>query len=294
VPIVHVQDESAYPGGAANVARNLLPFAGSVAVIGVLGHGPQGDLLMENFAKEGLDTSHLIREEGRETIVKTRVLAKSQQMVRIDRERPQKISPQVMDQVLATIDRLLPEMDGVILEDYAKGMLSQELVTGIVARVRKHKVMITVDPNPNNAIDWGGVTVIKPNRTEAFRAAGIQEAPVAPSDPKEDKPLLEVAQLLLKKWSCKFLMITLGEQGMLLVSAGGECLHVPPKAREVFDVSGAGDTAIALLTLALCADASVEEAAGLSNQASSIVVGKVGTATITPEELLASLEEDSA
>ena len=128
VPVVHVENESAYPGGAANVARNLLPFAGQVRVMGLLGPGHQGDLLIENFEKEGLNTEHLVCEEGRETIVKTRVVAKSQQVVRIDREQRRPISPEVVQQLLKEIDQLGPNIDAIILEDYAKGMLTQELV----------------------------------------------------------------------------------------------------------------------------------------------------------------------
>ena len=292
VPVVHVQRESAYPGGAANVARNLLPFAGHVSVMGIHGPGIMGDLLLENFAQEGLSTEDLFCDTGYETIVKTRVVARSQQVVRIDRETPRQVGEEIVAQIQKRIEERLPSLDAIIIEDYAKGLLGQPLVDAVVASAIKAGVIVTVDPNPNNSIHWRGVTAVKPNRIEAFQAAGIPDRPLG-DDLTCDPTLIELGRSLHALWDCEHLMITLGERGLVLLSRDETPWHSPPRAREVFDVSGAGDTAIALFTLALCAGARAQEAADLSNHASSLVVGKVGTATISREELIGAIKNDS-
>ncbi len=291
VPVVHVQRESAYPGGAANVARNLLPFAKQVHVMGVLGPGMMGDLLRANFEKEGLSTEALVVDDGYETIVKTRVVARSQQIVRIDRETPRSVSQEVVEQMKARFTELLPSLDAIILEDYAKGLLGQDFVDAVIAEAGRAEVSVTVDPNPNNPLSWRGVAAVKPNRIEAFQAAGLKDEGLG-DDLTSDPVLLELGRRLHQQWDCQHLLITLSERGLVLLSRDQPPWHSPPQAREVFDVSGAGDTAIALFTLALCSGASAREAAHVSNHASSLVVGKVGTATIAPEELTAAISSD--
>lgn len=284
VPVVRVERESAYPGGAANVARNLLPFAKEVRTMGVIGPGMMGDLLLENLRREGLNTEDLFRDEDYETIVKTRVVARSQQVVRIDREKPKPVHAGVLEQMRQRFAERLSGVDAVILEDYAKGLFDQTLVDFIVSIAKEKGVAVTVDPNPNNPIEWRGVTAVKPNRLEAFHAAGLPDQSLG-DDLVHDPVLLEVGRRLHERWACEHLLITLGERGLVLLSKGEAPWQCPPQAREVFDVSGAGDTAIALFTLAMASGAHPREAALLSNLASSIVVGKVGTATISPEEL---------
>ena len=289
VPVVRVQRESAYPGGAANVARNLLPFAGNVSVMGVIGPGKTGDLLVENFKEEGMATGDLFRDDDYETIVKTRVVAQSQQVVRIDWEKPHPVAKAVRAQVLQRLEEKLPGLDAIIMADYGKGLLGQELVDAVVERAAARKVPVTVDPNPNNPILWRGVAAVKPNRLEAFQAAGMQVQPLG-DDLVTDPLLLEMARRLHERWRCEHLVITLGHRGLIVMSRGEAPWHSPPHAQEVFDVSGAGDTAMALFTLSLCAKASAREAAHWSNHAAGIVVGKVGTATTTPEELLTRIK----
>ncbi len=291
VPVVQVQRESAYPGGAANVARNLLPFASNVTVVGVLGPGIMGDLLRENFEKEGLSTGHLVVDESYETIVKTRVVARSQQVVRIDRERPHAVSAAVAAEIETRIASCLPSMDAVIIEDYAKGLLGQPLVDAVIAQANAAGVPVTVDPNPKNPIAWRRVAAVKPNRLEAFQAAGLQDVGFG-EDLANDPLIQELGKRLHDLWECDHLLITLSEHGLVLLSRGKPVWHSPPRAQEVYDVSGAGDTAIALFTLALCSGATPQEAAHLANHAGSIVVGKVGTATITPEELTKAVRRD--
>lgn len=285
VPVVEVTHESSYPGGAANVARNLIPFCKSVSVLGIAGTGPDAIELLNLLNQQNIDTSAVIQNKAHRTIVKTRVIAQSQQVVRIDHEERRQPSAEDIASVLAQLEKRMDSLDGIILEDYAKGLISQELVDGIADLAEKHKVIITVDPNPKNPILWKAAAAIKPNRKEAFEAAGV----VDPSGPVDDTMLGNLAQRLFKIWGTEAMLITLGDQGMALVDRGNAVPYrIPTRAKEVFDVSGAGDTAIALFTLALTAGADGQEAAEVSNLASGVVVGKIGTATLTADELLAA------
>jgi rfaE bifunctional protein kinase chain/domain len=290
VPVVHVVREDAYPGGAANVARNLAPFAGRVDVLGVTGAGLLTDQLLGLLEAGGIATDGILVSPEHETIVKTRIIARSQQMARIDRETIRPPSPETLARALEWFRAQLPETDAVILEDYAKGFLTQELADTVLREAAAAGVLVSVDPNPGNPLRWHGATVIKPNRREAFAAAGLMD-PGDVSEAELMKALVSLGEVLFAKWETRMLLITLGEHGMALLEPGKPVYHTPTRAREVFDVSGAGDTAIALFTLALAAGASAPDAAELSNMASGIVVGKVGTATLSPDELLAACEK---
>lgn len=285
VPVVHVQRESLYPGGAANVARNLVPFTSGVSLVGLAGEDEFGRQLIETLEAGGISTEGIVRDADFETIAKTRIIARQQQVVRVDRENPKPPDRAQQDQILDFVRANAPLIDAIILEDYGKGLLQQHLLDEITGIARRHEVLVTADPNPNNQLNWNGVTVLKPNRLEAFRMAGLPE-PRADPDPMQDEALREVGQQLLERWEVAMLLITLGERGMILFERGvATPTHVPVRAREVFDVSGAGDTAIALLTLTLTTGATPVEAIEVANYASGVVVGKLGTATLTPEEL---------
>jgi len=289
VPVVAVTRESSYPGGAANVARNLAPFCRGVSVLGIAGTGPDAIELINLLQKRGIDTSAIIQDREHRTIVKTRVIAQSQQVVRIDHEQPRKPSAEDLERILEMIKGRIGELDGIIIEDYAKGMVSQELVDQLSELAVGSNLLITVDPNPKNPIAWKGASAIKPNRKEAFEAAGVPE----PAGSINDTMLREVAEILFSIWGTDSLLVTLGDQGMALMDRKTVTPYrIATRVKEVFDVSGAGDTAIALFTLALAADATGQEAAEVSNLASGIVVGKIGTATLTPEELLDAASED--
>ena len=289
VPVVEVERESYFPGGAANVARNLREFAGDVHVMGLIGADSHAEQLKHLLAGEGIHLDCIQQDPGYRTIVKTRIIARHQQVVRVDREKKTGLTSLQKERALEQLEKILPEIDAIIVEDYAKGLLRQDFVDEITALAKGAGKILAVDPNPGNILQWNGVSVIKPNRAEAFATAGV-----AATDPVEpvtnDRSLIEVGAILSKKWNTDNLLITLGEQGMMLFSAGAPPYHTPTIAREVFDVSGAGDTAIALFTLALCSGATAPEAAQISNHASGIVVGKLGTATVTPTELVASFE----
>jgi D-glycero-beta-D-manno-heptose-7-phosphate kinase len=292
VPVVEVTGESFYPGGAANVARNLREFVKRVAIIGLLGKDRSGQQLRELLSEQKIDTSNVVEEATFRTIVKTRIIARHQQVVRVDREKFVGPSVPQIEEVVAAVRKNIPETDAIIFEDYGKGFLSTELVSQIADAARSARKIVAADPNPRNMVEWRGLTVIKPNRTEAFLAAGIPsgEPDIVPS---QDTDLKHTGETLLKKWEAENVLITLGEHGMMLFQKKEAPHYIPTKAREVFDVSGAGDTAIALFTLGLACGATPTEAAEIANHASAVVVSKLGTATVTRDELMASFREDS-
>jgi rfaE bifunctional protein kinase chain/domain len=292
VPVVEVTGESFYPGGAANVARNLREFVDRVAIIGLLGKDRSGQQLQELLATQKIDVSNAIEDESFRTIVKTRIIARHQQIVRVDREQFTGPSAQQIQQVVAAVRKNIQETDAIIFEDYGKGFLSTEMVSQIVGYARSAGKIVAADPNPRHLVDWRGVTVVKPNRAEALVAAGI---PGRDPDtvPPHDVDLTRAGEALLKRWEAKHVLVTLGEHGMMLFQGNESPHYIPTKARQVFDVSGAGDTAIALFTLGLVCGATPIEAAEIANLGSAVVVSKLGTATVTRDELIASFREDS-
>jgi rfaE bifunctional protein kinase chain/domain len=292
VPVVEVTGESFYPGGAANVVRNLREFVDRVAIIGLLGKDRSGQQLRELLSEQKIDTSNAVEEATFHTIVKTRIIARHQQVVRVDRETFVGPSAAQIEEVVAGVRKNIPETDAIIFEDYGKGFLSTELVSQIADAARSAGKIVAADPNPRNLVEWRGVTVIKPNRTEAFHAAGIPSGD-PDTDPSQDRDLKRAGETLLKKWETENVLITLGEHGMMLFQKKEAPHYIPAKAQEVFDVSGAGDTAIALFTLGLACGATPTEAAEIANHASAVVVSKLGTATVTRDELMASFREDS-
>jgi len=287
VPVVNVTGESYYPGGAANVARNLREFASQTSVMGMVGPDAPGRTLVTLLRDAGIGTDGILQDTGSATTVKTRVIARNQQVVRVDRERKTLLQKDQLAEASAYLDRTISQMDGVVVADYGKGFLTQPLADEICRLARRHAKILAVDPHPHTSLIWRGATAIKPNRIEAFSAAGLP--PAEPVEPVcRDQALLEAAQRLKRLWETESLLLTLGEHGMLLFAGDAEPLHLPARAQEVFDVSGAGDTAIAVFTLGLVAGADPAAAAELANRASGIVVGKIGTATVSAAELRAA------
>jgi len=291
VPVVEVTGESFYPGGAANVARNLREFINHVSVIGLVGKDRSGLQLRELLTGQKIDIADVVDDDKFPTIVKTRIIARHQQVVRVDREQILGPSPEQIARVVAAVEDKLSDIDAIVFEDYGKGFVAGQLVSQIAQAARTAGKILAADPNSRNLIDWNGMSVVKPNRTEAFLAAGL---PWCDPDqaPEQDANLVRAGTILLEKWDTKYVLITLGEHGMMLFQKTEPPHHIPTKARQVFDVSGAGDTAIALFTLALACEATPVEAAEIANQASAVVVGKLGTATVTRAELFSSFEHD--
>jgi D-beta-D-heptose 7-phosphate kinase/D-beta-D-heptose 1-phosphate adenosyltransferase len=279
VPVVEVRREDCFPGGAANVARNLRALGGQAVVLGCIGADAAGEQLAA-----ALPGHQLVVDASRPTTVKTRVVAHHQQVVRFDKEQTQPLAPALQRQLLEKFRASLPAAAAVIFEDYGKGVLTQALLNQMHRLARRAGKITTADPNARHLLRYRQLTAITPNRAEAFAAAGMTNTP-AYDDVLADEALLRCGDRLLRLWQPQNLLITLGEHGMCLFRRGKKPHHIPTVAQEVFDVSGAGDTAIATLTLALAAGANAVEAAEIANHAAGIVVGKVGTATCTPAEL---------
>jgi D-beta-D-heptose 7-phosphate kinase/D-beta-D-heptose 1-phosphate adenosyltransferase len=290
VPVVDVTAESYYPGGAANVARNVREFTAHTAVLGMAGDDVYGNRLTQLLETAGIATAGVLQDAAAFTTVKTRIIARHQQVVRVDRERHTPPTPAQTQRALSYLDSVIENLDAIVISDYGKGFLTQPLADHISRLVTQKGKLLTVDPHPQNPLRWTGAAAIKPNRAEAFLAAGMRPSePVHP--PLEDAALLEVGRRILETSGAPCLLVTLGEQGMMLFQRDAAPYHTPTRAQAVFDVSGAGDTAISLFTLGLAAGATPCEAAELANHASGIVVGKLGTATATQAELLASFSQ---
>ena len=289
VPVVEVIGETFNPGGAANVACNLASFSRNVSLMGRIGHDMQGTKLTTLLHEEGVGTASMLVSPTIPTISKARVVARQQQIVRVDREKLQKLTDEELMEAGSRLRALAADLDAIILEDYGKGFMTAPLMQTVTAIAKENGLLVTVDPSPRNPLPWSGVSLVKPNRLEAFAAAGIEDSHLH-VEPSQNEELLRVGHALLEKWDTPMVLITLGEQGMMLFQRDSLPHHIPTRAREVYDVSGAGDTAIAVLTLALASGMKPEQAADVANHASGIVVGKLGTACVTPEELLAAYE----
>jgi D-beta-D-heptose 7-phosphate kinase/D-beta-D-heptose 1-phosphate adenosyltransferase len=290
VPVVRVERETHVAGGAANVARNVLSLGGKAVVFGVTGQDRFGRDLCQVLRRLGGDTSHVVRLDDRPTTTKTRVLAGTQQVVRIDSEDTSPVPAHVLDAVSGELRRQIEggEVHGVVFEDYAKGMMTAEFMAEIAATARRCGVPVALDPHPSHPFNVHGLTVMTPNRAEAFGLAGVYYQPgVLPI--VDDEPLRHVARRLQRLWGTEICLITLGAHGMALCVGRRPVVHIPTVAREVFDVSGAGDTVIATYTMSLLAGASPYDAGVIANHAAGIVVGKVGTAAVEIDELCDSL-----
>jgi D-glycero-beta-D-manno-heptose-7-phosphate kinase len=287
--VVDFERESFMPGGAANVARNLTALGVNTQLFGVIGQDSAGQQLKSLLANERVDAGGLIKDNGRHTSIKTRIVAHQQQVVRVDRETRGEISSNAARRMLAIMAERMAGADGVIVGDYGKGVVIQGVLDELKRLCRKHGVWLSVDPKPVHQLNLSGLSLLTPNRKEAFDLTGLADE-TRHTNPLRDINLIRTAGRLLNELSPALLLITLGENGMLLCRRSEKPHHIPTLAQEVFDVSGAGDTVIATFTLAIAAGASPLEAATFSNHAAGIVVGKVGTATVSAEELLASFK----
>ncbi len=289
VPVVDFQRENYMPGGAANVARNLVSLNTPAALFGVIGQDDAARKLLKLLAEQNIDCDGLVRSPARHTSIKTRIVAHQQQVVRIDRETRGDLDARSTAKLIARFKTNLATADAVIVGDYGKGVVTQSLLNEIKTLCHQRGVWLSLDPKPVHRLNLSNLSLITPNRKEAFELAGLPDE-TKQENPFADKNLMLVAEQLLRELRPALLLITLGELGMLLCQRGQKPIHIPTVAQEVFDVSGAGDTVIASFTLAIAAGASPLEAATLSNHAAGIVVGKVGTATTMPEELSRSFK----
>jgi D-glycero-beta-D-manno-heptose-7-phosphate kinase len=282
VPVVKVSRQSFHLGGAGNVAGNVRALGGEAVVVGVVGRDPAGERVREALAAAGVEDGLVIADSSRPTTVKTRIIAHHQQVVRADREVADDVPRPVEDALLARLRAALPSCGAVVLSDYIKGVVTTRLMKALLAAASEQRVPVLVDPKVGHFPLYRKVTVVTPNQLEAEQATGrtIQGT----------GDLHAVGQRLLRMLACEAVLVTRGEQGMALFTRDGRPALIPTAAREVYDVTGAGDTVIATLALALSAGAPLAQSAMLANYAAGVVVGKVGTATASPDEVLAALE----
>lgn len=294
VPVV-VQEESFYrAGGAANVANNLTSLNAKVTLVGKIGPDAEGKIILAELKKSKVNTQGIFVDRHLPTILKTRVVAQHQQIVRIDREKIKENGDQkINEQIFAFIEKNIDNFHAVILSDYGKGIISADLVDSVCKLALAKKKIITVDPKIEHFKYYRCVTSITPNLKEAENA--IRNIKITSNAPhrlgihvdclENDEEVDLAGEELLKYLDLESLLITLGERGMRLFERNKKPVYITTKAREVFDVTGAGDTVIAVFTLALSAGASKEEAAHIANSAAGVVVGKMGAATVTVQEL---------
>jgi len=283
VPVVKVERETFLLGGAANVVNNLLGLQGQVLLAGVIGADGMGRRLIRKLEGLGTCTEGIIVEEGRPTAIKTRVIAHNQQVVRVDREKVGPIRSRTLKDLLRVIRRHIRSINGIVISDYGKGVITQELIEGIKGIAEERDLPIFVDPKPQNMHWYEQVTLITPNHLEAEAAVGRKI--------ESEEDLLWAGRQLLRKTRCRSVLITRGKEGMTLFMKNKRVAHIPTVAKKVFDVTGAGDTVIATLSLSLLSGMTMIQACRTANYAAGIVVGEVGTAAVQAGELIRVLQE---
>lgn len=289
VPVVNVQREDLLLGGSANVLRNIVSLGGNGALCGLIGDDAMGRKVIELVEALGASTAGLAVGQ-RPTTVKTRVVAQGQQVVRFDREQTGHPAKRSLDTLLEYLEEHLHGFDAVMVSDYAKGVVSEQLMTRLrllLTAVRKReqrKIPLIVDPKPSNFHLFVGATVITPNHHEAMQMASMRIA--------DEYSLLAAARQIREELDCEAVLVTRGEAGMALLQGDADLITIPTMAKEVYDVTGAGDTVAATLALGLASGCSMNDAAVLANHAAGIVVGKIGTACVTASELMATLTQE--
>ncbi|HVO32666.1 MAG TPA: D-glycero-beta-D-manno-heptose-7-phosphate kinase [Elusimicrobiota bacterium] len=282
VPVVAVQRESEMPGGAGNVAINMAALGAEVSLAALIGDDAAGDRLLDRFKTLPIRTDAVIRTKDRPTILKSRVIAHQQQVVRVDYETQSQIPSAITQQLWTRLESQLARTDVVVISDYAKGVVTSGLLGRLIPLVRRRGIPVTVDPKRENFRYYRRVSCITPNVKEALEGAQLHSADT-------NNGLESIGDILLRKLQAEAVLITRGEHGMSLFERNKPAFHIPARAQEVFDVTGAGDTVISALSLALAAGASLRTAAELANHAAGIVVGKLGTATATSDELMKAI-----
>ncbi len=280
VPVVEVERDSYVAGGAANVALNLVAFGVKTELCGMTGNDDAGIMLRGLLLEHSVAYDDAFGVADIPTILKTRVFVRQQQLCRLDRERDPSAYSTALKTLTPDVLEKIREVDAVILSDYAKGVLTEDLIGELQENAAKHNVLLTYDPKPKRRLSIKNLDLITPNRAESLEMAGLE------LEPHEPYPAEEVCARIWEKHSPRHLIITLGGEGMLLSEEGKISKIIPTYAREVFDVSGAGDTVIAALTASMAAGATLEEAAHFANTVAGVVVAKLGTATASPEEIL--------
>ncbi|MDP1678278.1 MAG: D-glycero-beta-D-manno-heptose-7-phosphate kinase [Bacteroidota bacterium] len=283
VPVVEVESESSRLGGAANVANNIVALGASAQLIGIVGEDFSGKEFRSILESQNASSEGIITDRSRPTTVKTRVIAHHQHVVRIDSEEKKDIGTDIQQKIFSVLEKIIDSIDGIIIEDYNKGVVVRELIHAIIELANRKNKIITIDPKFNNFFEYTNVTVFKPNKKETEEALGKKL--------QNEADILVAGRTLMEKLNAENVLLTRGEKGMSLFEKNGSVTHIPTNARNVADVSGAGDTVIATLTTMLTAGATVGEAALLANFAGGIVCGEVGIITIDPAILRSTIFE---
>ena len=292
VPVVQVSKTSCCLGGAANVMRNIVTLGGQVDAFGLVGNDSNGELIRQLLREYKIDPAGILTDFERPSIRKERVIAGSQQLLRIDYETPTAASEALRLDLANKVKAHLAsgKVNALIIEDYAKGLFSEAMTQDLIDCANKYNVITVLDPNPRNPMKLRGLTAMKPNRSEAFSMAGVPQT-VQKGDAANDESLKHVARVIMNNWQVKHLLISLAAQGMALYNDDGSSMVIPTRAREVYDVSGAGDTVVATAALALASGCDARSAAELANYAAGVVVKQLGTATVSAEELRSVLND---
>ncbi len=285
VPVLEVESESARLGGSANVANNIKSLGAEPILFGVVGDDEAGERLRSILDEMKLTNAGIIIDPQRPTTVKTRIIAHGQHVVRLDYEVKKDVGGDIIDRIVKIMRSMSNDVDAVLMEDYNKGMLTKDLLTEVIEFARQNEKVVCVDPKHNNFFEYKHVTVFKPNRKEAENALRLPAG--------SDEQAAIAAKELIKCLDCENVLLTRGEKGMTLIERDGSFAHFPTKARNVADVSGAGDTVISTLTVALVSGASIKEAAAIANHAGGIVCGEVGIAPIDKDRLFREVLDDS-
>lgn len=284
VPVVEITKETETLGGAGNVANNITSLGAKAIIISAIGEDNTGRSMIDMLKEKSINPDYLVYDRYRPTIIKTRIIATNQQVVRVDREIKGVFSSSTESKIIKNIESLIPNADGVILSDYGKGVVSRKVLKRTIDLARKHKIPVTVDPKIENFKKYKKVTTMTPNTKEAIEGMNAKNISC-----ERDVEIL--GQKILKTLDSDSVLITRGEMGMTLIQPNNKVTTIPTRAKEVYDVTGAGDTVISTMTLALAAKADLVSAAEIANFAAGIVVGKVGTATTNPAELKKTIME---
>ncbi len=285
VPVLEVEDEFFRFGGAANVAYNILTLGGIPVPVGVIGNDNYGNIFSSLIKEKTIEDDGIIIDNDRPTTTKTRVIANSQHVVRIDKESKAYISNKIESKILSYLESAVSKLDGIILQDYNKGILTSSLISKIISLANDKNILITVDPKFDNFFEYKNVTVFKPNLKETETVLGTRI--------RNDKDISSAGKNLLHKLNSEYVLLTLGEKGIAVFEKSDKERRMPTKARKVADVSGAGDTVISTLTIGLAAGADIYEACFLANYAAGVVCGEVGIVPIEKEKLFETVLKDN-
>jgi rfaE bifunctional protein kinase chain/domain len=285
VPICHVNKTTHVPGGAANVANNIQALGGTAFLLGMVGQDSSAEKFFAACSSQALDTSNIIKSPTRPTVLKSRVIARGQHVIRLDREDKQELSAQSQLKLLNSFETLAKNVSGIILSDYAKGVLNTEVITRIIAQAKARNTPVIVDPKGHDYSKYKGASFLTPNFSEFSLAVG-------PVNLESEANILSSAITMIKDLQLEGLLITRSAKGMSLITKDGRKVDIPTRAKDVFDITGAGDTVIAVFAMGIAAGMTMHDSAELANEAAGIVVGKIGTSTVSKTELKDAMKQN--